>query len=308
MQVTNVRQLIEKINISGTVRRDELMSLHTTYRIGGPADIYAEPLDEHELDELVAVAKECGQPYFILGGGSNILVSDRGIRGLVINLTHLRPIVLEKGICRVGAGMSMSDTVEYACLKGWKGLEPFYAMPGSTGGAVWMNARCYDVSISDVLAEVRVLEPGAGVRIVTPAGKDFDYKKSPFQSNHQIILEALFHLEPSDRKDLAGRMEEIRHDRTAKGHFIAPSAGSVFKNNRAFGQPSGVLIDSLGLRGYRIGHACVSPRHANFIINEGGATARDVRRIIDYVRQRVKDAYGFELEPEVMLVGRWEDT
>jgi len=306
--VTNVRQLIEKINISGTVRRDELMSLHTTYRIGGPADIYAEPLDEHELDELVAVAKECGQPYFILGGGSNILVSDRGIRGLVISLTHLRPLVLQKGICRAGAGMSMSDTVEYVCLKGWRGLEPFYAMPGSTGGAVWMNARCYDVSISDVLAEVRVLEPGTGIRTVIPSGKDFDYKKSPFQSNDQIILEALFHLEPSDRKVLAGRMEEIRRDRTLKGHFMAPSAGSVFKNNRSFGQPSGVLIDSLGLRGYRTGHACVSPHHANFIINEGGATARDVRMIIDYVWQRVKDAYGFELEPEVMLVGQWEDT
>lgn len=305
--MTNVRQLFEKINISGVLSFSEPMSRHTSYNIGGPADVFAEPLDEAELRTVVDTAAEAEIPLFILGGGSNILVADRGIRGAVVSLANFRSLILEDSICRVGAGMSMSDTAEYTCLQGSGGLETFYSMPGSVGGAVWMNARCYDVSISDVLTEVRVFEPGKGLRRVIPEAADFDYKKSPFQSGRQIILEAAFRLEGGKAADLTARMREIRHDRAEKGHFLAPSAGSVFKNNRAFGEPSGSIIDSLGLRGFRIGGALVSPAHANFIINNGSASARDVKAVMDHVRSKVREAYGFELEPEVRLAGEWED-
>jgi len=284
------------------------MRLHTSYRIGGPADIYAEPLDENELKEVVSAAINVGVAYFILGGGSNILVSDKGIRGMVISLEHVRHLEINDKTCRVGAGMAMSDIVEYTCIHGLKGLESFYAMPGDVGGAVWMNARCYGVSISEMIAEIRVLDPGSGFKIFIPKEEDFDYKKSPFQKNGQIILEVLFNLEKADKDDLIRRMAEVRQDRIQKGHYLSPSAGSVFKNNRSFGKPSGMIIDSLGLRGYRIGEAVVSPQHANFIINTGDASARDVKALIDHIMERVKEAYGYQLEPEVLLVGEWEET
>lgn len=304
--MTTVRQLIEKINISGAVKVNESMSLHTSYRIGGPADIFAEPLDEQELIHLLSLAAGADVPVFILGGGSNILVADRGIRGMVVSLQNLRGLRTEDDICRVGAGMSISDTAEYLSLEGWKGLESFYALPGSVGGAVWMNARCYDVSISDVLAEVTVLDGDNRIRVITPSEDDFAYKRSPFQENDQIILEAAFRLSPGNPARLRELMEELYRDREKKGHFRAPSAGSVFKNNRSFGRPSGAIIDSLGLRGYRVGDAAVSRDHANFIINLGQASAADVKAIIEHLRHRVRDAYGFELEPEVLLVGQWE--
>ncbi|MBN2051036.1 MAG: UDP-N-acetylmuramate dehydrogenase [Spirochaetales bacterium] len=304
--MTTVRQLIEKININGAIRFNEPMSLHTSYRIGGPADIYVEPLDLEEFTRVFLLIKETASPFFLLGGGSNILVSDRGIRGLVINTANLRHMVIQEDTCSVGAGMAVSDLAEYLGLSGFGGLETFYAMPGSLGGAVWMNARCYDVSISEVLQEVTLLTPSGELQTYRVRPEDFDYKVSPFQADHRIIVETTFRLRRDDPAALTRRMADIRADRKKKGHFAYPSAGSVFKNNRSFGKPSGAIIDSLGLRGYGVGKARVSPLHANFIINEGGALAEDVRAVIRHVQESVLEAYGYTLEPEVLLVGEWE--
>ncbi len=305
-----VREFLKKINISGRIAADEPMSLHTTFETGGPADIYAEPATPGEAARLLEEARRLDLPAFVLGGGANILVSDRGVRGLVLSTAGMGGIRVDGAVLTAGAGAPVSRAAEAAADAGLGGLDFIYAMPGSVGGALWMNARCYDSSIADVLESVEFL---GGAARPERAGRDdpafmagFAYKKSPFQSDGRVILEASFRLRPADPEALWKRMREIRADRTAKGHFLAPSAGSVFKNNRDFGSPSGAIIDRLGLRGFSVGGARVSPLHANIILNTGGATARDIRVLIETVQKRVFDAFGFRLEPEILFVGDWD--
>lgn len=310
--VDKVREFLKKINISGRILTDEPMSRHTTFRTGGPADIYAEPADAGETALLLGEARRLDIPVFILGGGANILIADRGIRGLVVGTAGLRKIRIEGNILTAGAGLPVSDAAEYAADAGLGGLDFIYAMPGSTGGALWMNARCYDASVSDVLESVRFLDEDLRVREshARDAGfiAEFAYKKSPFQGRNRVILDASFRLRPEPRDELRKKMDAIRADRAAKGHFLAPCAGSVFKNNRDFGAPSGVIIDRLGFRGMTIGGAQVSPLHANIIVNSGGASAADIRSLIETIRDRVEAEFGFLLEPEILFAGDWNSA
>lgn len=170
-----------------------------------------------------------------------------------------------------------------------------------------MNARCYGTSISDVLEKVLWFDiKEEKKKTYIKDEQDFSYKISPFQDKNKLILEATLTLKKQDKTKLIKRIEEIKQDREKKGHFAAPSAGSVFKNNRAFGEPTGALIDKLGLKGYTIGDAQVSPVHGNIIINKGNAKAEDIKNLIEYLQKRVFDAYGFILEPEVILAGEWD--
>ena len=325
--VGSVRNILEKINVSSPVRFDEPMSLHTSFRVGGPADIYAEPRSAEDLSEIVREARRLDIPLFTLGGGANILVSDAGIRGLVIDMRNFEELAVaadggtpmgrgnpaegtndgdgderaaggNPALVRAGAGLPISDVAAWCADRGLEGLDFLYAMPGSVGGSLWMNARCYGESIVDVLREAEYVdeEGSRGVYQVDP--KDFDYKKSPFQSRKWVILSALFALRPGDPEEIWNRMRSHQQDRTGKGHFIAPSAGSVFKNNRAFGSPTGKIIDELGLRGHQIGGARISDQHANIIVNAGGATAGDIRRLVEFVQSEVRTRTGFELERE----------
>ena len=169
-----------------------------------------------------------------------------------------------------------------------------------------MNARCYGSSIVDVLSEVHLVDETGQAEVYRPREGDFGYKLSPFQSRRAVIIDAAFTLEPADPASLREEMRRFYSDREGKGHFAAPSAGSVFKNNRDFGSPTGAIIDTLGLRGHQIGGARISDRHANIIINTGNATATDILRLIELVERRVRVELGFELEREVLLVGDWE--
>ncbi len=295
----------EKINIVGEVRIDEPLADHTTFRVGGPADLFARPRSGADLTQLLKFAEREAVPWFVLGGGSNILVSDRGVRGLVIDTSAFLDHSLDGRDLTVGAGIPMSDASAIAADHGLGGLDFVYAMPGSVGGAVWMNARCYDGEIADVLASVDFVEPGGNLRTYLPRAEDFGYKRSPFMDRASIMTSITFHLKPGDPDVLWKKMRDHEADRAAKGHFAAPCAGSVFKNNRAFGAPSGVLIDRLGLRGLQIGGARVSDRHANIIVNTGDATASDIRAVIEHVQRRVESELGFTLEREVLYVGDW---
>jgi UDP-N-acetylmuramate dehydrogenase len=333
--VGSVRNILEKINVSSPVRFDEPMSLHTSFQVGGPADIYAEPQSVEDLSEIVREARRLNIPIFTLGGGANILVSDAGIRGLVIDMRNFDELTVvaeggnptERGypakglndggkhqargenlaLVRAGAGLPISDVAAWCADRGLEGLDFLYAMPGSVGGSLWMNARCYGESIVDVLREAEYVdeEGRRGVYGVDP--RDFDYKKSPFQSRRWVIVSALFGLRPGDPGEIWSRMRSHQQDRTGKGHFVAPSAGSVFKNNRAFGSPTGKIIDELGLRGHQIGGARISDQHANIIVNAGGASAGDIRQLIEFVESEVHTRTGFELEREVLYAGEWPD-
>jgi len=281
------------------------MCRHTSFRIGGPADLFLQPEDPDELPGLLLLLEREGVPRFFLGAGANILVSDRGIRGAVIDLSALRG-------CRRGdgrpsltclAGTPVSALCSEALRQGLAGVEFLYSMPGSVGGAVWMNARCYSRSVSDVLGPVLYLDRSGEARTLNPEPGAFSYKLSPFQSMEALILEASFLLEPGDRERIERTMEEHHADRERKGHFLYPSAGSAWKNNPAFGQPTGRLIDALGFRGMRVGDAMVSDRHANILVNLGQARAAEVLELMERIEETVQKHYGWRLEREILSVG-----
>jgi UDP-N-acetylmuramate dehydrogenase len=304
--VQNIRESARKINTKAPLRFDEPMAPHTSFRIGGPADAFLCPRNEEELADARRACASAGVPVFLLGGGTNLLVADRGIRGAVIDLSGLHGIRIADGVLHALAGTPISDASAAAAAAGLSGLEFAYCLPGTVGGAVWMNARCYDNSTSDrLLAVVSSAEDlTARRREVRP--EEWGYKRSPYQGLREAILSAEFRLEPGDAGRMEARMAQIKADRENKGHFRFPSAGSTFKNDRAFGAPTGALIDSLGLRGLSVGDAQVAPYHGNILINRGRATAADMLELIRTVERRVAVGLGFRLEREVILVGEWE--
>jgi len=302
----NVENIVKKINIRGTVRLKEPMKLHTSFKIGGPADIYARPLDLKDLSALVSLVREEDVPCFILGGGANILVSDRGIRGIVIDMSGFSDIHREETRLICGAGAAVSEVSGRAAAEGLSGLEFIYRMPGSLGGALWMNARCYGRSIGEIPGWVDVLTSDLSEKRIYLSTGDFSYKKSPFQKIDAILIRACFELKYDKPELIRGRMEEVEKDRRDKGHFAHPSAGSVFKNDHSFGRPTGVILERLGLRGMRHGAAQIAPYHANIIINTGDARAEDVAFLIAYAKEEAYKKEGFVLDPEIRFIGDWD--
>ena len=286
------------------LRFNEPMSKHTTFETGGPAEIYCAPSDSEELADVLLAVRQASAACFILGGGANLLVSDKGIPGLVIDMKNFSSNnISPDGLASLGSGLIVDRAAEAALEAGFSGLDSFYGMPGTIGGAVWMNARCYGRSVSDILISVDYLDADLSFKSMDINPGVFDYKKSPFQEMNAVILNAVFKLEPDNRQDIKNRMAEHKKDREDKGHYAGPSAGSVFKNNRDFGKPSGAIIDSLGLRGTAIGGAKISDQHANIFINTGNATSSDIHALISLTVEKVREAYGITLEPEVQFIG-----
>jgi UDP-N-acetylmuramate dehydrogenase len=320
----SLRDFLEKINIRAEVAYDEPMAAHTSFRIGGPADALVRPLDEDSAIALVRAAAGEGMPLFFLGGGANLLVGDKGIRGIVLDSAALRSLRYESAraapdagsaypgafsILRAGAGLPVDELCLEALCLGLGGIEDFAGMPGAVGGAVFMNARCYEREMSRVLARVRYLAADGHVGERGVESGEWDYKKSPFQPGGpcagSLVLEASFRLAPADPSRLAATMRARRADREAKGHYRLPSAGSVFKNDRRFGKPTGKILDELGFRGRSVGGAMISNWHANIFVNAGGASAADMRKLIELAQREVRERLGYELEPEVLMVGEF---
>jgi UDP-N-acetylmuramate dehydrogenase len=328
----DLRSFVEKINSEhpfiGDIKFDEPMSSHTSFKTGGNADLLVRPAKQifpTWSAAMLKAAKAEAIPVFILGGGANLLVSDKGIRGIVLDTgawDNPSLELFEKNIkprstteCHGGgeggllvkvlSGTSVDSLTQKLADQGLSGLEFLAGMPGSVGGAVWMNARCYEKSVSAVLAETQILDENFQTVTVPFCEKDFSYKKSPFQSRNVLILSAVFRIIPRDTPDIQKEMSQHKQDREEKGHYRFPSAGSVFKNNQAFGAPSGKIIADLGLRGLSREAAQVAPWHGNFIINTGGASSSDIRFLIEEIASRVKQETGFDLEPEIIFAGEW---
>lgn len=295
---------IRSVLTNGRVQIREPLCKHTTMKVGGIADIFIVPDDLEEFKAVYNYLHQKKLKPFILGGGANIVPADKGIRGVVLSTERLNHVTVRDDTVTAGGGFPIGDLPAIALEKGLCGLEFITAMPGSVGGAVVMNARCYGSEIADILEQVLFLTPKGIVEKYLFYKEDWGYKRSPFQSAKGIIIEATFRLQFDDTKAASLRMEEVREDRKEKGHFRYPSAGSVFKNNRLFGKPSGKIIDELGLRGERIGGAVVAPWHGNIIINEGNASACDIYCLVDLIQQRSLKA-GYPLEPEILFVGEW---
>ena len=306
-------EIAQNSNIKAEFTWNEPLARHTSYRMGGPAELFARPGDVASALALVVAARASGIPLFVLGGGANILVGDRGIRGLVMDTSGLRDVKAEGRTLVAGAGMPMDELCLQALAAGLGGLEDFTGLPGSVGGAVYMNARCYEREMSQVLAWVSSAGPDGDIErhsFETGTAQGWSYKRSPWQPGGaragELVLEAAFHVEPADDEGaarIARVMRGRRADREAKGHYRLPSAGSVFKNDRAFGAPTGVILDRLGMRGRRIGDAMVAPWHANIFVNAGQATAADMRGLIELAQDEARGRLGLELETEVLMVG-----
>ncbi|WP_314026573.1 UDP-N-acetylmuramate dehydrogenase [Olsenella uli] len=281
---------------------DEPMSAHTTFEIGGPADLFVIPDDIEEACEAIAACREAGEECFVLGCGSDLLVSDEGYRGVVIALSDgLLNVSVEGEEMTCQAGVSLREASEMACELGLAGLEFACGIPGSVGGACFMNAGAYGGCIADILSSVCALMPDGSLANI-PVGKlALGYRKSRVRDEGLVVLSATFRLREGRPEDIRARMDDLTQRREEKQPLDRPSAGSTFK--RPEGHFAGKLITDAGLKGYQHGGAGVSSKHAGFVVNLGGATAADVRAVISHVQDEVERQFGVRLEPEVRFLG-----
>ncbi|SHK15534.1 UDP-N-acetylmuramate dehydrogenase [Anaerobranca californiensis DSM 14826] len=270
---------------------------YTTFKIGGPADYFATPETEEALLQLINYARELDIPFFILGKGSNILISDEGYRGIIINLTEkLNKITVEGEKIYAQSGATLTDISKRALEHSLTGFEFAIGIPGSFGGGIFMNAGAYEGQMSDVVERVWAIRNGEIV-VIDKEEMEFGYRKSVFQKYNDIIIRGCIKLKKGDYNQIKGKMDELTEKREGKQPLELPSAGSVFK--RPPGNFAGKLIEDSGLRGYRIGGAQVSEKHCGFIVNTGEATAQDVKNLIEHIQRTVKEKFAVELEREV---------
>ena len=280
----------------------EPMTKHTSFHIGGPAELMAQPQSEAELQSLLLKAAEAAVPVTLVGNGSNLLVRDKGIRGLVIKLgSMLRDIKVSGNVLTFGSGVSLAQASKKAAELGLSGMEFAVGIPGSIGGAVYMNAGAYDGEMSKVVKSVRVMNAAGEVSELSAGELDFGYRHSALQGSGKIVTSVTVELAAGDKQAIAEKMADFSNRRITKQPLELPSAGSMFK--RPPGYFAGTLIDQTGLKGYTVGGAQVSTKHAGFVVNIGGATAADVLQLISDVQAKVFAAHGVHLEPEVLVLG-----
>lgn len=315
-----IRKIVENIKnlYKGRFLPDEPMRLHTTMKVGGNADLFVEPEDVFSLALVISECKKNSVDFFILGGGSNLIVSDEGFCGVIISMNAFSSIKFENGIVVCGSGVETNRAVEFFAENGILGMESFAGLPGTCGGACYMNARCYSNDISSKIEFVeyldlenfdensyKFLEKHIKMYHNNKDCAQWTYKHSPFMKKSVVITKVAFKAEECQLEkisELKAACESFIKDREQKGHFKAPSSGSVFKNNRDFGEPSGKLIDEAGLKGAKIGGAQIAPWHGNIIINTGNATCSDIKKLVQLAQQKVKERTGFMLECEVVFV------
>ena len=282
----------------------EPMASHTTFRIGGPADFFVLPENVEELTCVLKLCAEEGVPYFILGNGSNLLVGDKGFRGVVIQLyKNFDGIEIQGTTIKARAGAMLIRVAKEAAGAGLTGLEFASGIPGTMGGAMVMNAGAYGGEMKDVVTSVLVLTKEGEIRTLTKEEMNFRYRGSVIEDEGYIVLETVMELKEGDPVVIRSRMEELLLQRRTKQPVEYPSAGSTFK--RPEGYFAGKLIMDAGLRGYQVGGAKVSEKHCGFVINAGGATAADVMQLMKDVSEKVEKEFGVGLEPEVKRIGQF---
>jgi len=294
--------MLEKIIGSENVLVDEPMLEHTSFKIGGTADFVVQPQSVEALCEVVAAVRGAGIPLTIIGNGSNLLVSDKGIRGVVVKISQgLSEVTVDGCTITVQGGALLTKLANAAQAAGLTGLEFATGIPGTVGGAIVMNAGAYDGEMKDVCVSVTCLDEFGLRRTLSGAECEFGYRSSVFQRENWVILESSFRLKSGGSVEIRKAMDEIMFKRKSKQPLEFPSAGSAFK--RPVGGFASKLVDDAGLKGFRVGGAMVSEKHAGFVINVGGATAADVRELLERVQDKVFVKFGIKLEPEVKMIG-----
>ena len=301
------RRLSERAR--GTVATDYPLAGLTTYRVGGPAAVYFEPVDADDVRALLdVVAEESPLDILVLGRGSNVVVSDSGFPGVVVHLgmsfSWIRALGDDATGLQAGAATPLPLVANWAARRGLAGLEFAIAIPGSVGGGVRMNAGAHGGEVADTIVEATVVDLAAGTTSrLTPAQLAMSYRHSGLSDDH-LVLDASFRLEPDDKAAVRARMEGFRRHRAETQPAAVQNAGSTFKNPP--GDSAGRLVEAAGLKGFRVGAVSVSTLHANFFIADEGAPSQDVFDLVHEVRKRVRDASGIDLEPEVRFVGRFD--
>ena len=298
--------LLEQIKtICRNTEENASMARYTTFRIGGTAEVLCEPESLEEVCGLVSLLKDKNEPYTIIGNGSNLLVSDAGIDGVVIRIARRmnKAEVLGEKIS-AESGILLSELSSVAAKAGLTGLEFASGIPGTLGGAIYMNAGAYGGEIGALIETVTYISEDGAIKTSGREELSFGYRKSSFSENGGILLGCTLALSEGNEKEIRKKMQELAKKRAEKQPLSYPSAGSAFK--RPEGYFAGALIEEAGLKGFRIGGAGISEKHAGFLVNYGGATAKDVRAVIRYVQETVQKKSGVFLEPEIRMIGREE--
>ncbi|MDO4321980.1 MAG: UDP-N-acetylmuramate dehydrogenase [Lachnospiraceae bacterium] len=300
----NLVELLRDAAGSEAILEQESMKKHTTFRIGGPADVFAVPDSFEKAAKIIQICREQQQPFYVLGNGSNLLVSDQGYRGVVVQIyKNLSGIEVEGDILTAQAGAMLSVIAKKALAHSLTGFEFASGIPGTIGGAAVMNAGAYGGEMRDVLLEVTVLTRDGQIRTVPAQELRLGYRYSVIPENEWVVLGAKLQLQRGDYGQIKARMEELKERRVSKQPLELPSAGSTFK--RPEGYFAGKLIMDAGLQGFSVGGAQVSEKHCGFVVNTGDATAAEVRALIAEVAARVKAQSGVTLEPEVKMLGEF---
>ncbi|MEL7038507.1 MAG: UDP-N-acetylmuramate dehydrogenase [Cyanobacteria bacterium J06592_8] len=297
---------VSLLGVDCFIRSQVSLANHTSYRVGGPAEWYVAPKTLDQMRASLQWAAEQGLSTTPLGGGSNLLISDQGLSGLVIGTRALRHthFDLATGRLHVAAGESLPRIAWKAARLGWRGLEWAVGIPGTVGGAVVMNAGAHGSCTADMLVETEVLSSNGQLQVLTPQDLDYSYRSSNLQNSDRIVLQAVFQLQPGfDPAKVSADTSEQLHKRRSSQPYHLPSCGSVFRNPGP--KAAGWLIEQTGLKGYQIGGAQVAERHANFIVNCGGATANDIFHLIRHVQEAVEQRWSYLLEPEVRIIGEF---
>ncbi|WP_025690901.1 UDP-N-acetylmuramate dehydrogenase [Paenibacillus zanthoxyli] len=301
MDIGKIQEELERLVPNGIIKSHESLKPHVFTQMGGSADILASPSTYEEIQAIVTYAAEKGVALTILGNGSNVIIRDGGVRGIVLHTASLSGISVEDHVIIAQCGAQIIETSRFALEHKLAGLEFACGIPGTVGGALYMNAGAYGGEVADVLQSALVVDKnGAIVRLEGDALK-WGYRTSVFSSGDYLILEARFALKPGNYDEIKASMDKLTEMRESKQPLEYPSCGSVFK--RPPGRYAGQLIQESGLQGTRIGGAEVSKKHAGFIINADNATASDYIGLIQHVRETVKDKFGIELETEVKIIG-----
>ena len=297
-----MEQLKQQLAEAGIAfKENEPLAAHCTFKIGGPARLFVQPADRAQLCRAIALCRAQNTRYYLLGNGSNILFADEGYDGAVLDISAMQDTVEVCGtVLTAGAGVRLSALCKTALAHGLTGLEFAYGIPGTVGGAVYMNAGAYGGEMKDVLTTVQYLTAAGEVQQAAASALDLRYRHSIFEENGGCILSAQFTLTPGEPDAIRARMEELMAKRLDKQPLDKPSAGSTFK--RPEGAFAAALIDQCGLRGYRHGGAAISDKHCGFVVNLGGASCADVLALCEQVRAIVKEKTGYDLEKEIRVV------
>ncbi len=297
-------EILNKIAKNSTIKKDEPMSQHTTFRIGGPADIFIEASDTEELINIIRYLQKEKWKYFVMGNGSNLLVDDRGYRGVIVSTKGNDNVHIykdgNKNFINAGAGILLSKLASITAQNGFAGFEFAGGIPGTLGGAVAMNAGAYGGEIKDVIEQARVITINGDIITLKKDELEMSYRSSIIQKQHMVVLDALFAFGSGDKEQIISQMNEFNKQRRNKQPLEYGSAGSTFK--RPKGYFAGKLIQDSGLKGYRCGDIMVSEKHSGFVVNVGNGTFEQAMNVIDHVRNEVMKNFGVNLELEVKIL------